>query len=604
IEPGCEWPVAISEAIQNIQVMVVIYSNNSATSTQVPKELTLADKRKKKILPYKIDDTELFGSFDYFLSSAHWIMENKENPNESFQELFRVICHSIGINKDSDVVTKPQTANVAQRSINSNNVNTQTNKQPVEKVYPKQGTPKKKKTWLIPVCIGGGVVVFGAFLVLLIGLVVIGSVTGGENKDDLQVQSGINYDSSMEVTPKEEFDYTIDELGVTISKYKGTADEVVVPSEIDNLPVVQIGFNAFSQNPFIQTVYLPNSVQYICPGAFESSSLSTIYLPNGLERIENSVFYNCQQLKRITLPKSLRTIDSWAFAQTGLEEIVLPDSVELIMENSFLRCTSLKSVTFSNNLKSIGTASFAGTALTEVSLPESVSFIGAQAFMECAGLQSVKLPATLFYIPEQCFYKCTDLSHVVFPEQLMKIDAFAFSLTALSKLDLSKLPLMYLGTGAFGECLNLTAVSLPANLCKIDHGCFQYCTALTNIVLPEKIQMVSSSAFFECDSIQVVYGTESFGCDQLEELFVTMNNSLAENYSYSQSENGYCIESYNGQELCAVVPEEINGSPVYSIGENVFANCKDVHMVVLPSTIQSIDYQAFMNCSNLILIAG
>ena len=60
IEPGCEWPVAISEAIQNVKIMVVIYSHNAASSTQVPKELTLADKRKKRIIPYKIDDAYFF----------------------------------------------------------------------------------------------------------------------------------------------------------------------------------------------------------------------------------------------------------------------------------------------------------------------------------------------------------------------------------------------------------------------------------------------------------------------------------------------------------------------------------------------------------------
>lgn len=62
IVPGSEWAVAISNAIAEIKAMVVIYSKNAEQSTQVPKEIALAEKRGKCILPYKIDDTELTGA--------------------------------------------------------------------------------------------------------------------------------------------------------------------------------------------------------------------------------------------------------------------------------------------------------------------------------------------------------------------------------------------------------------------------------------------------------------------------------------------------------------------------------------------------------------
>ena len=41
IMPGSEWAVAISNAISVVRAMVVIYSKNSAQSTQVPKEIAL-----------------------------------------------------------------------------------------------------------------------------------------------------------------------------------------------------------------------------------------------------------------------------------------------------------------------------------------------------------------------------------------------------------------------------------------------------------------------------------------------------------------------------------------------------------------------------------
>lgn len=626
IEPGCEWPVAISEAIQNVQVMVVIYSNNSATSTQVPKELTLADKRKKKILPYKIDDTELFGSFDYFLSSAHWILENKENPNESFQELFRVISNLIGSDAPERVIPVQQRENQVKSNLQSNQtvVSDGQMKQPARAVVPgtvrtnlvnSHGQPitqsvkkpqkalKKKKTWLIPVCIAGGLAVVGVALFFFVVLVIIGANVGSTEKDKMQADQS-SFDVSMQVSPVSDFEYMLDDFGATISAYIGDDSEVVVPAEIEGVSVVQIGLNAFANNTTIKTVYLPNSVAYICAGAFANTSLETIYLPNGLKRIENSSFYKCANLKRISLPNSLRSIDSWAFAESGLEEILLPDSVERIMELSFYKCSDLKKVTFSNNLKSIGKAAFSKTALTEVSLPDSITYMDSEIFFECLDLQKVKLPVNILYVPSSCFYGCTNLSQVKMPEELIKIESFAFAKTDLQKVDFSKCPLRYIGIGAFLECMQLSEVLLPDTILELDNAAFQSCQSLTDVFVPESIQMISSTAFIYVDGIQLHYGNDVFLADDILGLSAKLNDSLAAKFTFSQTENGLTVDSYTGNDICVVIPGEVEGVKVEAIADKVFSNNKDIHLVVLSDSIKVIGNQTFMNCSNLFLVAG
>ena len=91
IIPGSEWAAAISNAISETRVMIVIYSKNSAASTQVPKELNIAEKKGKFIIPYKIDDTELTGAFDYFFTGAHWIIANPAMNDYKIDELYGVI---------------------------------------------------------------------------------------------------------------------------------------------------------------------------------------------------------------------------------------------------------------------------------------------------------------------------------------------------------------------------------------------------------------------------------------------------------------------------------------------------------------------------------
>ena len=91
IVPGSEWAAAISNAINSTKVMLLIYSHNSAQSTQVPKEVNIAEKKGKFIIPYKVDDAELTGAFDYFLTGAHWIMANPAANDYKVDELYGVV---------------------------------------------------------------------------------------------------------------------------------------------------------------------------------------------------------------------------------------------------------------------------------------------------------------------------------------------------------------------------------------------------------------------------------------------------------------------------------------------------------------------------------
>ena len=67
IAPGEEWAKAINTAITTCSSFVIIYSANSAQSTQVPKEIGLAGAKGAYIIPYKIDDTKLTDEFEYYL---------------------------------------------------------------------------------------------------------------------------------------------------------------------------------------------------------------------------------------------------------------------------------------------------------------------------------------------------------------------------------------------------------------------------------------------------------------------------------------------------------------------------------------------------------
>ena len=99
IVPGSDWAASISTAITASKVFLLIYSENSAASSQVGRELSLAESKDDVfVVPYKVDETELSGSFEYYLTGAHWISANYAKKDYKLEELYNLVVGIIGRN--------------------------------------------------------------------------------------------------------------------------------------------------------------------------------------------------------------------------------------------------------------------------------------------------------------------------------------------------------------------------------------------------------------------------------------------------------------------------------------------------------------------------
>lgn len=91
ITPGSEWASEISNALNEINVFILIYTGNSARSEQVMRELSIAEKRRLLIIPYKADNVEFTGAFDYYLTGSHWITASPKDEDYKIDEIFDTI---------------------------------------------------------------------------------------------------------------------------------------------------------------------------------------------------------------------------------------------------------------------------------------------------------------------------------------------------------------------------------------------------------------------------------------------------------------------------------------------------------------------------------
>ena len=73
IAPSANWAASIVEAIENCQVMVLIFSGHTNRSKQVSREVQQAFDGEKPVIPFRIEDVAPERSLRYYMGSVHWL---------------------------------------------------------------------------------------------------------------------------------------------------------------------------------------------------------------------------------------------------------------------------------------------------------------------------------------------------------------------------------------------------------------------------------------------------------------------------------------------------------------------------------------------------
>jgi len=120
------------------------------------------------------------------------------------------------------------------------------------------------------------------------------------------------------------FTYVISGRTVTITSYDCRSSDILIPAQIEGLPVTTIQGYTDSQG--------------FAHGAFE----------------------NCIKADRVTIPDTVTRLGVNAFFNCGMSNVVVPDSVVQIDGNAFADCYRLTQIKISNNTQTIGLHAFFG----------------------------------------------------------------------------------------------------------------------------------------------------------------------------------------------------------------------------------------------------
>ena len=472
-----------------------------------------------------------------------------------------------------------------------------------------------------------------ACIALSAGLVFTGFPFAGANSGNSKWQESAATGLMQVQAAQTTYDYTVGNSTYTytiltddtvkITKYKGTDESIVIPSEIDGKKVTVIGSSAFYGFKSLKNIEIPDGITSIENYAFcQCWSITSLSVPESVTSIGTGAFRFCGDLKEIKLPSNLTVLsDSLFGADANLEYItfgdaektdtvIIPETVQKIGNYVFMNCEKIKNIKLPSNLKSIGKTCFQGCiSLTGLFIPQSVESIGGGIFGDCDALQSVEIEdennnfifkdgilydvkngilvsAVNSLIPEKvivdectktidysAFADCNNLYEIEIPQGVVNIGEKAFArLDNLKNIDIPD-SVTNITTLAFYRCNGLVSVQVPGSVTAIKNGTFRECNNLKKVILNEGITGIEQYAFYDCEL--------------LEEISIPGTVTTVGNSAFYRCKNLKNIE----------IPEGVT-----KIDGSAFIFCSSLEQIKLPQSLVSIGSGAFDNCTSLISV--
>ncbi len=191
----------------------------------------------------------------------------------------------------------------------------------------------------------------------------------GTNYDEeASITAGANYEYSPGDAPADEADFLYVNNGteVQINGYQGDGGYVVIPDEIEGIPVTRIATGAFEDVKSITGIVLPEKLQYI----------------------GDSAFYWAENLTGIlVIPETVTEIEGHAFQVTNLTGLVIQSDCEIGI-NAFANIDALEFMYVKEGTSpKIGTAVFGyAEKFTTAVFPASMTEIKDETFDACNAL--------------------------------------------------------------------------------------------------------------------------------------------------------------------------------------------------------------------------
>lgn len=268
------------------------------------------------------------------------------------------------------------------------------------------------------------------------------------------------------------------------------------------------------------------------------TSLVALPIPAAVTSIPSSLCYNCNALASLTLPEGITEIGSYAFANTKLANVVLPSTLTSIYEGAFMNGMATENLVINPAVTYIGPKAFFECAIKNITLPVDVK-LGTAAIALC-DIDKIQLdgqmtdPATSLSVSEggkilvtadgkRILFCCPSYNGELKTTTAEVIEDYAFAnaqLTGFTAANLKSAGFRaFMNTKSLKEFTLLPGVAYGTNLLEgsglvklivtdgitvLPVSTCENCTALTEAVLPEGMNVIMRNAFAGCTGLKTM----------------------------------------------------------------------------------------------------
>jgi len=304
-----------------------------------------------------------------------------------------------------------------------------------------------------------------------------------------------------------------------------------------------------------------------------------VIIPIGVEKLKNSIFWNCKTIKKITLPDTVYSLGGDTFYNCEkLSELKIPKNVTIIGDNPFANCPKLNLVNKSpyfifedgilydkNKTRLIYCSINRKSKVCEI--PDGIISIGKHAFYNCKNLRKIILPPSVKIIENNPFSNLPLLriennsSHFIFKDSTL----YNKTMTIL----------FY-----FEHNVKSKHLVIPEGVRIIGRHSFYNCKIIESITIPKTVKTIGYNPFTNCSSLSLINHSPEF---------LYENGVL---YNKTKNELIYCSITESAETF--IVPNSVK-----KIGRSAFFGCLNLKKIKLSEGVVKIDRSAFANCSNL-----
>ncbi len=292
-------------------------------------------------------------------------------------------------------------------------------------------------------------------------------------------------------------------------------------------------------------------------------------------------FNQCGDLTSVTLPNTLTTINRKAFALCrGLTSITLPASLLSVGMGAFQNCSNIIYTNYEGTLEQ-------WCAITWESLTSNPVCESHNLYINDEELTEIIIPETVSCVHDYAFWNCESITTLYVPSTVTSF-----------------------GYHAFGGAFSIQQIMVEADNPNYDsrNGCNALIETNTNIlflgsgntIIPNTVKAIGANAFYGCEgieSINIPVNTDSIhysafnACENLRWITVDIGNPVFN----SRDDCNAIIETASNTLISGckntVIPESVS-----VIGKQAFAGHRGLQSIVIPSTVVSIEDNAFVRC--------